>query len=36
MACQALQYCMWKYMCSKLKYLLTKTDVEHGLKEIVL
>ena len=27
MACQALQYCMWKYMCCISKYLWAKTYI---------
>ena len=32
MACQALQYCMWKYMCCISKYLWAKTYI-CGLKK---
>ena len=35
MACQALQYCMWKYMCCISKYLWAKTYI-CGLKKIFM
>ena len=35
MACQALQYCIWKHICSILKYLWSKIYV-YGLKIYLL